>query len=130
MSVETGEGDGSPKVSVLPLRDRLIIRVKMLLGQAKIDDVYSAILTIEHKVGGLHVSMDEAALVHFLDRDDHLNEDMDGDFEVVTLFQAASSLGQVDTEQVHHDEVLLAIHDVIVRIWHVLQSYSAKTSSK
>ena len=86
MSVETGEGDGSPKVSVLPLRNRLVIRVKMLLGQAKINDVDSAILTVEHKVGGLHVSMDEAALVHFLDRDDHLNEDMDGDFEVVTLF--------------------------------------------
>ena len=85
MSVETGEGDGSSKVSVLPLRDRLVIRVKMLLGQAKIDDVDSAILTVEHKVGGLHVSMYEAAFVHFLNRDDHLNEDMDGDFEVVTL---------------------------------------------
>lgn len=85
MSIETGEGDCASKVSVFSFRNGLIVRVKMLLGQAKIDDVDSAILTIEHKVGGLHVSMDEAALVHFLDRDNHLNEDVDGDFEVVTL---------------------------------------------
>ena len=85
VSVETGEGDGTPKVSVLPLRDRHIIRVKMLLSQAKIDDVDSAIIPVEHKVGSLHVSMDEAAFVHLLNRDDHLNEDMDGNFEVVTL---------------------------------------------
>ena len=70
--------------------------------------------------------MDEAALMHFLNRDDHFNEDMDGDFEVVTLLQTASSLGQVDAEQVHYYEVLLAINDVIVRIRHMLQSCTAK----
>ena len=85
MGVKTGEGDCSPKVGVLSLRNRLVIGIKMLLGQAKIDDEDLAILAVEHKVGGLHISMDEAALVHLLNRDDHLNEDMDCDFEVVTL---------------------------------------------
>ena len=46
VSIETGEGDGTAEVSILTLSNRLVIAIKMLLGQAKVDDVDLTVLTI------------------------------------------------------------------------------------
>ena len=44
--IETGERDGTAEVSILTLSNRLVIAIKMLLGQAKVDDVDLTVLTI------------------------------------------------------------------------------------
>jgi len=66
--------------------------------------------------------VNEASLVDLFDSNYHFNQNLNRDFEVVALLEAATRLGQVDAEQVHHDEVLLHVLDVLVRVRHVLQT--------
>lgn len=120
--VQAGERDGAPEVSIFALGHRLAVCVQMLLGQAEVHDKDATILAVKHEVRGFDITVDEATFVDFFNRDDHFNEDLDGYLEVVSLFEAATRLGQIDAEQVHHDEVLLHVHDVVVRVGHVLQS--------
>ena len=67
--------------------------------------------------------MNETTFMDLLNWDDHLDEDLDGNFEVISLLEASPSLGKVDAKQVHHNKILLNIVDVIVRIWNMLQTY-------
>ena len=94
----------------------------MLLGQTKIYDVDLSVFSVEHKIGGLDITMDKTALVDLFDRNYHLNQNLDCDFQVIFLLETASRFGQIDAEQVHHDEVLLAILHVLVRVGHMLKS--------
>ena len=81
----------------------------MLFGKAEIDNVNLTILPIKHKVWGFDISMDETTFVHFFDCNHHFDQNLDGNLQVVPLLQAPSGLSQIDAEQVHDDEVLLAI---------------------
>lgn len=85
MRVQTGERDSAAEVGVLALGKRLVVAVQVLLGQAKVHDVHLAVLPVQHEVRRLHVSVNEALLVDLFDRNDHFDEDLYGDFEVVAL---------------------------------------------
>ena len=94
----------------------------MLLGQAKVDNVDLAVLTIQHEVASFDISMDEATFVNFLDSYDHFDQDLDGYLEVVALLETASRLCQVDAKKIHHDEVLFIVLDILVGVRHMLQT--------
>lgn len=53
----------------------------MPLGEPEVDDVNTAGLATQHEVAGLDVSVDEAAFVHFADRGEHLDQNVDGNFK-------------------------------------------------
>ena len=120
--IETREADRATEVSILALWHWLVLAVEMLLGEAEVDDVDLGVLAVKHKVRSLDVTVDETTLVHLFDSDDHLDQNLDGYLQVVALLEAAACLGEVDAEEVHHDEVLLHVLDVLVRVWHMLQS--------
>ena len=122
VGVERGERDRPAEVCVLPLGHRLARGVKVLLGEAEVHDEDLSVFPVEHKIAGFDVTVDKAAFVNLFDGNDHLDEDLDRYFEVVACLEAAAGLGQVDAEQVHDDEILLAVLHVFVRIWHVLQA--------
>lgn len=126
VGVEARKGNCAAEVGVLPLRYGLVFAVQVLLGEAEVDDVDLAVFAVEHKVGGFDIAMDETSLVDFFDGNDHFNENLNGDFQVVALLQTATRLGQVDAEQVHDDEVLLAILNVLVRVRNMLKACTLK----
>ena len=67
--------------------------------------------------------MDEAPLVDFFNSDDHLDQNLNRDFQVIALLETPSSLGKVDAEQVHDNEILLTVLDILVGVGHVLETY-------
>lgn len=58
--------------------------------------------------------------MHLFHSDDHLDQYLDSNLQVVALLEAPTRLGEIDAEQVHHDEVLLHVLDVLVRVRHML----------
>lgn len=98
----------------------------MLFGQTEVDNEDFLVLLAQHEVGGLDVSVNKAALVHFLDRSEHFDQNLNGDFEVVVLLKATTSFGEVDSEQVHHDEILLRVGHEVVHVGHVLKTYDVR----
>lgn len=80
------------------------------------------VLTIEDEVAGFDVAMDEAPLVDLLHSDDHLNQNLNRDFQVITLLETPSGLGKVDAKQVHDDEILLTVLHIVIRVGHVLKT--------
>ena len=94
----------------------------MLLGKAEIYYEDLTVFLAHHEIGGFYVSVNEASLVDFSHRNDHLHQNLDSDFEVITLFKASSGFCQVDAEEVHDDEVLLSILHVFVGVGYVLKS--------
>lgn len=95
----------------------------MLLGETEVDYENLTVFFAEHEVRSLHISVDETSLVDFAHRHDHFHQDLNGNLEVVSLLETASGLGQVDAEEVHDDEVLLSVLNILVRIGNVLESY-------
>ena len=66
--------------------------------------------------------MDKATFVNFFDGDDHFDQDLDGYLKVIALLKAASRLCQVNAKQIHHDEVLFIVLDILVGVRHMLQT--------
>ena len=95
----------------------------MLLGETEVDYEHLTVFFAEHEVRSLHIPVDETSLVDFAHRHDHFHKDLNGNLEVVSLLETASGLGQVDAEEVHDDEVLLSVLNILVRIGNVLESY-------
>ena len=120
MCVETGEGDGSSEVGILSLWHRLVVTVQMLLGEAKVNDEDLTILSVKNEIRSLHITMDKATLMYFFDRNDHFDEDLNRDFKVISLLETPPCLSQVDSEEVHDDEILLSVLNILVGVWNVL----------
>ena len=95
----------------------------MLLGETEVDYENLTVFLAEYEVRSLDIPVDETSLVDFAHRHDHFHEDLNGDFEVVSLLETASGLGQVDAQEVHDDKILLSILNILVRIGNVLESY-------
>ena len=66
--------------------------------------------------------MDKASLMHLSDSNKHLYQDVDRDFQIVSLFETAAGFSEVDCHQVHHNQVLFAIMHEVVNIWHMFQA--------
>jgi hypothetical protein len=95
----------------------------MAFSKAKIHNVNTAGLAAQNEIGSLHVTVNKAPLVYFPNRSEHFREDVNSDFEAVILFEATAHLGQIDSHQVHHNQVLLRIVYKIINVWYMLQAY-------
>lgn len=107
---------GSPEVGLVALFDRVTSIVQVLLGEAKVHNEDLLVVLGQHEVRlepvrgarsyGLDVAMDETSAVHLFDGVEHLYlgrsewmkipyHELDGNLDVVTLFQALANLGQI-----------------------------------
>lgn len=110
----------------------------MFLSKAKIDNVETAVVSRKYEIRSLDVTMDVSFVVHLLNGDQHFNEDKDGNPQIVALLQVSFSLGKIHactikrdklgganeiffrlTEQIHHDEILIAVWYEVVEGAHV-----------
>ena len=57
----------------------------MLLRQTKVDNEDLTVFPIKDEIRSFDISVDETTLVYLFDGNDHLNEDLNRDFEVVAL---------------------------------------------
>jgi hypothetical protein len=85
--VKGSERNGTTEVSLFALGHNLVVVVQVLLCQPEIDYEYPAVFFTENEVGRLDVTMDKASVVDFLNGDEHLQQDVDGDLEAVSLFK-------------------------------------------
>ena len=122
VSIEAGKRDGSAEVSILTLSNWLVITIKVLFSEAEVHDINLAILTIKHEVASLDISMNEATFMYFLDGNHHFDQNLDGYLEVIALLETASCLCQVNAKQVHHDEVLFVVLNILIGVRHMLQT--------
>ena len=66
--------------------------------------------------------MNKSSIVNFLDGRQHLDQQLNGYLEAVIGLQHLPDLCQVATEQIHDNQVSLAIFDEIMYIAHMLES--------
>ena len=116
MSMQGSEGDSPSEVSALALGHGHVVAIEMFLGQAKVHNIDLSIFFVHYKVRSLDISVNKTTLMDTVDSSDHLHENLNRYFEVVALVEAPPGLGQVDSKQIHHNEVLLGVLDVLVCI--------------
>lgn len=86
----------------------------MLLCKAEIHDENSAVLLAQNKVRSLDITMDEASVMYLLNGYQHLQQDVNRDFETVGLLQTSPSTRQINAQEVHHNQILLRILNEVI----------------
>ena len=66
--------------------------------------------------------MNEASIVNFLDGSQHLDQQLNGNLEAIVGLEHLPDLCQVAAEEIHDNQVSLAIFDEIMNIAHMLES--------
>ena len=66
--------------------------------------------------------MDESSVVHLFDRRQHLDQQLDGNLQAVIRLEHFPHLGQVAAQEIHDDQISLAVFDKIMNIADMLES--------
>ena len=120
MGIQTRKADCASKVSSLPLLERVLALVQVLLSKPEVDDVNLAHVLTENKVGGLHISVNILFVMYFLDCLKHLYEQLNSNLKMIMRLKTLPDLGEVITQQIHDNQVLLSIFNEIESIADVL----------
>ena len=116
MGMQRGKRNCASEVGALPLWYRVVVAVQMLLCKTEVHYVDLCVFLVHHEVRGLHISMNKASLMDAVDCCNHLHQDLNRYLEVVSLVEAPPGFCQVDPQQVHDDEVLLSVLNILVCI--------------
>ena len=95
----------------------------MTFSQTEINNVNSARFSTQNEVAGLNISVDESPLMHLANTSEHFYQNLNSYFERVVLVETSARLGQVDSHEVHDNEVLLRVVDEVVDVRDVLETF-------
>lgn len=122
--VQRRERDRATEVGLLAFGHDLHVVVQVLLRQAEIDDENATVLLAQNEVARLDVAVNKTAIVHLLNCDEHLEQNVNRYLKIIRLLQTTPGPSQVDPEEVHNDKVLFRILDEVIHAGNVLEPCS------